>query len=595
MRLKRFGMAFFVACVLGLHVGATGADTLASEAFADATAERHTVARSDGAMVVSRHPLATRAGAAVLRDGGNAVDAAVAVSMALAVVLPQAGNIGGGGFLLYHRAQDDLFTFVDYRETAPSATHRDFYRDADGQLDTRRLRTGHQASGVPGTVAGLHLAWSRYGSLPWGRLLAPAIEFAEEGFLVNDELRRSIEGERERLAQFPGARTLLLPEGEPLEVGARVVQPQLAATLRTLAEDGPRAFYEGAIADALVAEMLRGGGLIKHEDLAAYRALERQPLRGRYRDLELVSAPPPSSGGITLLQILGLLQPFELATRDPRPLMQIHLMVEAMSRAFADRNTYLGDPGFVRVPLHGLLAPEYLAERARSISLDRATPSGFIKPGDVWSHQSLRFPPYPPPRESENTTHVSIVDRDGNIVALTTTINGGFGSCVVVEGAGFFLNNEMDDFDAAPGQPNMYGLVGGHTNAIEPGKRMLSSMAPTIVLRDGRPWLVIGARGGPRIITSLAQIVLNRYEFGMDLEQAVAAPRFHEQWWPDRIRYEEDAFEDEVRERLQRMGHELELLAPNRSSAQCIEIRGDSLVIGVVDPRTQGGAEGLSK
>jgi len=567
----------------------------AAPAAAPRIVERHPVLRSDRAMVVSRHPLASHAGAMVMQDGGNAVDAAVAVSLALAVVLPQAGNIGGGGFLLYHRAQDGFDTFIDYRETAPAATHRDFYVDEDGHLDDERVRTGHQAVGTPGTIAGLHLAWSTYGSLPWARLFDAAIEFAEQGFDVNDELVRSITSAEARLAPFPVATALLFRNGQPLERGARIVQPELAATLRKIAAAGPKAFYAGEIADALVAEMQRGGGVVTHTDLAAYRAVERQPLRGRYRDLELVSAPPPSSGGTTLLQILGMLEPFDLRSREFGRLMATHLTVEAMKRAFADRNTYLGDPGFVEVPTNGLLAPEYLLERAQTISVDRATPSSFVKPGDVWSHQPHSFRSTAPAHESDNTTHVSIVDPLGNVVALSTTLNGNFGSGVIVEGAGFFLNNEMDDFDARPGEPNMYGLIGGEANAIEAGKRMLSSMAPTIVLKDGRPWLVLGARGGPRIITALVQILLNRYEFGLDLEEAAAAPRFHHQWQPDVIWNEARAFDNDMRSQLSRMGHELRFLEPYNSSAQCIEIVADSILIGVSDPRTDGGAWGLSK
>ncbi len=373
-------------------------------------------------------------------------------------------------------------------------------------------------------------------------LLAPAIAFAEEGFNVNEELREAIVGAEDKLKRFPAATALLFRRDKPLKRGARIEQPELAATLRTLAASGPEAFYTGSIADALVAEMQRGGGVITHEDLASYRPVEREPLRGRYRDLELVVAPPPSSGGITTLQILGMLEHFDLASRQPKPLIQVHLTVEAMARAFADRNTYLGDPAFVRIPLHGLLAPAYLEERARTISVDRATPASFVQPGDVWSHQSEGFRSLPARRESENTTHVSVVDAQGNVVALTTTLNGGFGSGVIVDGSGFFLNNEMDDFDARPGEPNMFGLVGSEANAIAPGKRMLSSMSPTIVLREGRPWLVLGARGGPRIITAVVQILLNRYEYGMDLEQAVAAPRLHHQWKPDVIWNEEGTF-----------------------------------------------------
>ncbi|MFQ5600343.1 MAG: gamma-glutamyltransferase family protein, partial [Candidatus Krumholzibacteriia bacterium] len=460
--------------------------------------------------------------------------------------------------------------------------------------------------------------------------LEPAIRFAAAGFVVNEELARGIEKSRRKLQQFPATAELFVPDGEPLAAGDTLVQPELARTLRLLASSGPLAFYEGEIAEALVGEMERGGGLITRDDLLSYRAVERRPLRGRYRDVEILCAPPPSSGGVTLLQMLALLERFELKTDEPSSPTNVHLTVEVMARAFSDRNTFLGDPGFVRVPVQGLLSPAYIETRRRSISVDRATPSRFVSAGEVWrfepgalpapgrgarpgrdsESQHAPEPEAPAPgseapedstgsaqragvlRESDNTTHFSIVDPEGNAVALTTTLNSGFGSGVLVQGAGFLLNNEMDDFDARPGHPNQFGLVGGGSNAVAPGKRMLSSMSPTLVLRDGDPWLVLGARGGPRIITAILQILLNVCEFDMDLAEAVAAKRYHHQWLPDVIRYEEGAIQGDTYESLKRMGHELRVLGPSKSSAQCIEITPEGIRRGVSDPRTQGGAAG---
>jgi len=580
------------------------------------------VAESRHAMVVSRHPEASQAGAEILGEGGNAIDAAVAVSMALAVVLPQAGNIGGGGFLLF-RGHDGFTTAIDYRETAPAAAHRDLFLDAKGAVDTLRARMGPQSAGVPGTVAGLHLAWSKYGKLPWNRLLAPAIELAEKGFEVNEELSRSIDEDREKLMRYPAAAALLLQNGHPLPPGRRIVQPDLARTLRAIAEQGPQAFYEGDIATAIEAEMRSGGGLITRADLAAYRPIEREVLRGRYRDLEILSMPPPSSGGITLLQILGMAEGFDLEHAEPRLGQPIHLLAEVMSRAFADRNHYLGDPGFVSIPVRGMLAPEYLASRCRSISMDRATPRRFVVHGNPWPFEVRLEKPQAaatdpsqdvfeagsagdstatapdssaapsPHQEPDQTTHVSIVDTEGNVVAMTTTLNGGFGSGVIVGGAGFLLNNEMDDFDARPGAANQFALVGGEANEIAPGKRMLSSMAPTIVLREGRPWLVLGARGGPRIITAIAQVIVSVRDFGADLPAAVAAKRFHHQWLPDVILYEEGAITEAAAQYLRRQGHELRQQPPNPSSLQCIEITKEGLLRGVSDPRTQGAPVGF--
>lgn len=541
-----------------------------------AAAEPAQYAEAPHGMVVSQQPLASAVGVEVLRAGGNAVDAAVATALALAVVHPQAGNLGGGGFLLYYRQRDTLATCIDFRETAPAAAHRDLYLDAHGDVDTVRARFGVSSTGVPGTPAGLFLAWSKYGSLPWKALVAPAVLLANEGFPINAELAESIADDRRNLSRHEATQAQFLPNGKPLRPGERLVQHDLARTLKQISNSGPLAFYEGLIAEQLVREMQAGGGLITMEDLAAYRALEREPLRGRYRDLDIVTVPPPSSGGVTLLQMLAMLEAYDLSSLAPRSVARIHLTSEVMARAFADRNTYLGDPDFVRLPLAGMLSSAYIEAQRSSIAPDRATPDR--RPGDPW-------------KERDNTTHVSVVDAQGNCVSLTTTLNDEFGSRVMVTGAGFLLNNEMDDFSAKPGAANLYMLTGTEANAIAPGKRMLSSMTPTLVFRSRRPWLVLGSPGGPRIITTVLNVLLDVRDHGVSLQDAVAAHRFHHQWQPNVIWHEPEAFPAELARGLQSMGHALRQRS-RYSSAQCIEIAPDGTRRGVSDPRTQGAAAG---
>jgi gamma-glutamyltranspeptidase/glutathione hydrolase len=562
------------------------------------------VATGTRGMVVSAQPIASRVGVEVLKAGGNAVDAAVATALALAVVHPQAGNLGGGGFLLYYRSRDSLSTLIDFRETAPARAHRDLFLDARGEADTLRAREGHLAAGVPGSPAGLYLAWSKYGRQPWRSLVAPAIRLAQDGFAVNTDLAAAIEGELPLLRRFPASADLLAPKGKPLRAGQRLVQKALARTLRLVAQSGPLTFYEGAVAERIVEEMERGGGFIGREDLGRYRAMERQPLRGRYRDLQILVPPPPSSGGVTMLEILALLEYYDLGGTGPRSTYRVHLTAEAMARAFADRATFLGDPEFVRVPLVGLLAPQYIAGLQAGIAMERATPAGGVRPGDPWRHEpggaavpvgtagwdTLRVPGADG-RESDHTTHLSVVDAEGNVAALTTTLNGQFGCGVLVPETGVFLNNEMDDFVSKPGAPNMFGLVGGAANAIEPGKRMLSSMAPAIVFRNRRPWLVLGSAGGPRIITTVLNVVLDMRDHGLSLEAAMANPRFHHQWMPDAVSFESGGLGGDVQDRLRAMGHVLRERSP-WSSAQAIEIAPDGTRRGVSDPRWHGGAAG---
>jgi len=530
---------------------------------------------AEHAMVVTAHPLATAVGVEILRQGGNAIDAAVAVGFALAVVLPDAGNIGGGGFIVYRRP-DGRVRALDYREAAPQAATPDMYVDTTGGPTDRSL-TGHLAAGVPGSVAGLHAAWRAEGRLSWSTLLAPAIALARDGHLVDSVRQRSIAGERDRLERFPASRAQFLPDGAPPAVGTQWRQPQLARTLQLISDSGPDVFYRGGIADLIVAEMQRGGGLITHADLASYRAVWRAPTELRYRDHTILSMAPPSSGGVTLGLILNILEGY-----DPLPAFgtatYVHLLSEAMRRAFSERNQWLGDPDYVPMPLERLASKWYAANLRAGIAADRATPTSATTPPGVGG---------------THTTHYSIVDADGGAAAVTTTLNGGFGSAVTVTGAGFLLNNEMDDFTTAPGRPNMFGLVQGEANAIAPGKRMLSSMTPSIVLGpDGRLALVVGTPGGPTIITTVAQVILNVIDQRMSVADAVAAPRVHHQGLPDSLRYERGGLLPRTIAVLHEYGHHLAERAGTSGIVAAIGARPGGGWIGVADPRYGGAAAG---
>ncbi|MGD8287702.1 MAG: gamma-glutamyltransferase, partial [Gemmatimonadota bacterium] len=533
----------FTAALLAITASACGAGL-----FPDAWPYPDTDApvRASQGMVVSTDSLASRVGVDILQAGGNAVDAAVAVQFALAVVNPEAGNIGGGGFLVLRWA-DGASAALDYREKAPLAATRDMYLDENGEPTDASL-VGHLASGVPGTVSGMWHAHREYGSLDWADLLAPAIELAD-GFVVGERFRRSLgEGMVRALAANPASAAQFLPrDGQPPELGDTLRQPDLARTLRRIQELGPDGFYRGETADLLVAEMERGGGIITHEDLDSYDAVWREPVVFGYRGHTVISMPPPSSGGVTMAEIANILGRYDLGAMAFGSTERVHLFAEAFRRAYADRNYYLGDPDFVTMPLDRLTSPEYAAERAGTISLSAATPSENVDPG-----LGEAVP------EGQNTTHYSIVDTDGNAVAVTTTLNSLYGSKVTVAGAGFVLNNEMDDFAAKPGEPNQYGLVQGENNAIEPGKRMLSSMTPTVVLApDGSVRLVTGTPGGSTIITTVFQTISNVLDYGMTVTQAVNAPRVHHQHLPDQIYYERDGLTPATVQGLEGMGHAL--------------------------------------
>jgi gamma-glutamyltranspeptidase len=521
------------------------------------------------AIVASNNRLAAEVGAQVMKQGGNAVDGAVATGFALAVAYPEAGNLGGGGYMVIRMA-DGRTDAIDYRETAPLAATRDMYVGANGKLNGESL-IGPKASGVPGSVAGMLEAQRKYGALPIAKVMAPAIRLAAEGFIVDSALFSSLSQGRHRIGGFAG-KTVFFPNGAPPPVGSRLVQPQLAATLRSIATSGSRAFYRGAIADSIVAEMQRSGGLITKQDLARYQPVWRQPIRSTYRGYTLFSMPPSSSGGTTITEMMNILEaygptaPFGSAER-------IHALASASQRAFIDRNSKLGDPAFVKVPLGTLTSKAYAKAIAKTISRDHADSTTRLASGI---------------HEGNETTHYSVVDGAGNAVATTTTLNDLYGSGVYVAGAGFFLNDEMDDFTSQPGTPNMYGLIQGEANAIAPGKRMLSAMSPTIVLDPrGNLLLVTGARGGPRIISATSQIILNVIDHRMSLADAMSAPRIHHQSLPDSIRVEAGGFERSVIARLTAMGHQVYELSGIASAASIMRVKGG--YEGFDDPRSRGG------
>jgi gamma-glutamyltranspeptidase/glutathione hydrolase len=528
-------------------------------------------------MVVSDAPLATRAGVEVLRQGGNAIDAAVATAFALAVVYPEAGNLGGGGYLVA-RFADGQDAALDFREAAPLAAWHDMYLDSNGAV-TEASTIGHRAAGVPGAVAGLWEAHRTHGRLPWRRLLEPSIRLAKEGFAVNERFARVARGDSALLCRFEGSRRLFFPDGTPPAPGSLWQNPELGATLERIARDGAREFYEGETAELIVHEMSQGGGLIIREDLARYRALWRQPVRFSYRGYRVLSAPPSSSGGVTLAILMGILEGYDL------PLLgssaeALHLKAEAMRRAYADRNEYLADPDFVRVDVDSLISPRRTAHWRMTINTGKATPSDRIARGTL-----------NPVPEGTETTHLSVVDAQGNAVALTTTVNSLFGCGVTVRGGGFLLNNEMDDFASRPGWPNMFGLVQGEQNAIQPGKRMLSSMTPTVVSDStGRLLLVTGGRGGAYITTSVFHVLSNVIDLGMDLPTAVTAPRVHHQHYPDILQYEPGALSADQLQDLQRRRHELK--ESRGSGSTCSIIRTPAGWVGFGDPRSGGSAEG---
>jgi gamma-glutamyltranspeptidase / glutathione hydrolase len=526
-------------------------------------------------MVATQEETATRIGLEVLQQGGNAVDAAVTVGFALAVTLPRAGNLGGGGFMLVHDAASGDTVAIDYREKAGGNAFRDMFLDEEGNADPEKSRYSGLAVGVPGTVAGLALALERYGTISLAQAIAPAIELAEQGIIVSEGLAASLDGAGDRLRKWPSsAKIFLKAGGAPYQPGDTLIQRDLAASLRLITEQGPDALYRGPIGQKIVAAVARAGGNLTIADLRSYQPVVRAPVRGDYRGYEIVSMPPPSSGGVHIVQILNTLEDFPIGSLGHNGAETIHLMAEAMKFAYADRSEYLGDPDFVDVPVAALTSKAYAAHLRSLIDRNRARAAAEIKPGD----RALV--------EGSNTTHFSVVDGAGNAVANTYTINFSYGTGLVAEGTGILLNNELDDFSAKPGVPNAYGLIGGDANAVGPNKRPLSSMSPTIVLRKGKPFLVTGSPGGSRIITTVLQIIMNVVDHGMSIAEATYAPRIHHQWLPDELRIEEGLSPDTIR-LLERMGHEVNV-QDTMGSTQSIMVT-EAGQFGSSDSRTPGG------
>jgi len=530
-------------------------------------------------MVTAQEPIAADVGVQVLKSGGNAIDAAVAVGLALSVTYPYAGNLGGGGFMLV-RFADGRSTFIDFREKAPGKASHDMYLDASGK-PTRDSLVGWRASGVPGTVRGLDLAHKKYGKKPWHELVHPAVQLASDGFAVSYALSTSLKSKNsnELLSKFPESNRIFLRGGSHFEMDDVLKQPELTKTLERIAKHGAKDFYEGETAKRFAAEMAANGGLITLDDLKNYQAVERVPLTGKYKGYDVITAPPPSSGGIGILQMMGMLEGTNYQKSGSGSANSFHYLAEVMRRYYADRSEYLGDPDFFKVPVTRLLSPAYIRERRDSIDANHVTPSDTIRPGKY------------PSQESSETTHFNIVDSEGNAVALTYTLNGGYGNGVTVPGLGFLLNNEMDDFAAKPGSPNMFGLIQGESNAIAPGKRPLSSMTPTIVAKDCKVYLVVGSPGGSRIITAVMQVILNVLDFGMNMQDAIDAPRIHHQWMPDKLDFEKGISPDTLA-LLKAKGHVMDEARPQVLARVEGIMSFDGWLMGGTDLRAAGKAAG---
>lgn len=529
-------------------------------------------------MVVAQEPLAADVGVTILRSGGNAVDAAVAVGFALAVTHPFAGNIGGGGFMLI-RLADGRTTFIDFREKAPGKATHDMYLDASGNVTPDSL-VGWRAVGVPGTVRGLELALKKYGTKSWSELLQPAIHLASAGFPISYSQMRSLHNAADLLSQFPDSKRIFLKDGTFYDWNENFQQPELARTLERIAHNGAKEFYEGETARIFASQMEKNGGLITLEDLREYQAVERKPLEGDYKGYHIITSPPPSSGGVGILQMLAMLDGTGYEKCKAGSATAYHYLAEVMRRFYADRNRYLGDPDFVNNPITALLDPAYIKARRDSIDPALATPSDQINPGLPAAVA-----------EGSETTHYSIADEQGNLVAVTYTLNAGYGSGVTVPGAGFLLNDEMDDFAGKPGSPNLFGLVQGEANSIAPGRRPLSSMVPTIVLKDGKPFLVLGAPGGSRIITAVSQVLLNVIDFGMNIQEAIDFPRVHHQWKPDRLDFERGISPDTIA-LLKKDGYNIEEAKPVVIARVEAILLGDGWLQGGHDERGSGKAVG---
>jgi gamma-glutamyltranspeptidase/glutathione hydrolase len=563
-------IALVVACCLPAGAQEQGRSFYTPPAAGTA----HAVQAEHG-MVVAQEKLSAQVGADVLRRGGNAVDAAVATGFAMAVTYPRAGNIGGGGFMVIHSRERGEDVAIDYRETAPAAMTRDIFLGSDGKPDIAKSRDSALGIGVPGTPAGLALALEKYGSgkFTLAELLKPAIDLARDGFVIADDLGDTLASGQRRLARWrSGTQIFSAADGKPLRDGDTLVQPDLAATLSAISEQGPSGFYEGPVAEKLVNAVVGAGGIMTTDDLKSYQAVIRAPVRGTYRGYDIVSMPQPSSGGTVLLETLNILEGFPMPEMKQGSAPSLHLMIEAMKRAYADRARYLGDPSFVNAPVAILIAKEYAAKQRADIDPKRATP---------WTDALSATPP----REGSNTTHYSVIDSLGNAVSNTYTLNFPYGVGLVAEGTGVLLNNELDDFTAAPGASNAFGLVGFEANLPGPGKRPLSSMSPTIVLKDGKPVLVTGSPGGSRIISAVLQVIVNVLDYGMNIADAVAAPRLHHQWLPDDVRIERGFAEDTIAALKAKGHHVIEPLGQTSANSIAVTPNG---ILGAPDPRTRG-------
>lgn len=540
--------------------------------------------RAPKAMVASQHPIASQVGLEIMRKGGNAVDAAIAVGIMLAVVYPEAGNLGGGGFMLIRKA-DGTTTSIDYRERAPAAATRDLFVDKDGNIirGEGSSTVGYRASGVPGTAAGFEMALKKYGSgkVSWAELIAPARKVAEDGYVLTNRLANLFKSYERDLSKYEDSKRIFLNDGNHFKEGDVLKQPDLARTLGRMEKHGPREFYTGETARLIADDMARNNGLITMKDLADYKPVERAPLRGRYRGHEIITMAPPSSGGIVMLQILNMLEDRDIKSMGYNSAAYYHLLAEAMRRSFADRAKYMGDPDYSNIPVKELIDPEYSKSRGATIAPDKVTKSGEIQAGEVVI------------KEGTETTHYTVVDAEGTVVSNTYTINDLYGSAVTIKGTGVLMNNEMDDFASRPGVANLFGLVQGEVNAVGPGKRPLSSMTPTIVLdKDGNFWFATGARGGPRIISAVLQIVLNMIDHGMNIQQAIDAPRVHHQWLPDEIRTEPFGLSPDTSRLLEAFGHKLNVQGYNAQATGIAVEAKTGVRLGAIDSRGDGEAIG---
>lgn len=540
--------------------------------------------RSQKSMVVSAHPLASNAGVKMLKQGGNAIDAAVATAFAISVVEPFSAGIGGGGFAMVRLTENSEIKALDFRERAPQKATQNMYLDAEGKVRSKSSINGHLAVGVPGTVAGLYELHRQYGKLPWRNVVKPAINLANNGFVVAENFVNSVEARKQVLLANPAAKEIFTQNGQMWKVGDRLIQRDLAKTLQTISGD-PQSFYRGEIAEKIAVDMQQNNGIITLEDLQEYKTIWRKPVCGMFRIWEVCSMPPPSSGGVHLLQILNIVGDSDIKNWGRYNYDTLHLLVEAMKIAYADRSEHLGDPDFVPVPVSSLINPEYGKLRRAEIDMNRAKSATEVKPADINILQQFTK------AESEDTTHLTVVDEERNVVSLTFTINGRFGAGVVAAGTGILLNNEMDDFAIAPNTPNLFGLVGDSANAVAANKTPLSSMTPTIVLENNQLKMAVGSPGGSTIITTVLQILLNVLVYGMDAEKAVSAPRLHHQWVPDKLRVEK-GFDSGVLAELRNRGNEIEEL-PVWGNANLIIITPDGQLEGAADPRGEGAARGL--